>query len=118
MKVPMPSPRGTNRAGLFLPPSWAARDPVAAYDAAEGLAAPEAESPAKQVLSKIRRVLAPKDLAELRDLLASEDFATDDPPDFAGKPRPGREPLPAMDGALRTGSFEDMFPSAKRIGFA
>jgi hypothetical protein len=103
-RVPMPSPRGTNLARLYVSARWS--NPVAAYDAAEGLQATGEVTPAKAVYAKLVAALSPKDLRELRDLLQTEKIdeyaavdqsegATDEPPDFPGKP------LIAQDRALR-----------------
>jgi hypothetical protein len=55
MYVPMPSPRGTNRAGLFIPASRFGVFDVA-YDAALS-GSPEGEHPAHEVLRRARAAL-------------------------------------------------------------
>lgn len=96
-KIPMPSPRGTNRENLFI--SWA-HSPVAAYDAAEGLPLSE------RVMSFLREKLNATDYAEVEALLRKADH--NDHPD------------PAMDARLRRIStaarnFNERFPDAARI---
>lgn len=46
MFKPMPSPRGTNREGLFVPARFVPSSPVAAYDAIGGLTSRKPTAPA------------------------------------------------------------------------
>jgi hypothetical protein len=115
--VPMPSPRGTNYEGLYVDARWVV-DPQAAYDSKHGLARDDdlIEDPNKargtggdaeelpsaggfetslecacgRVLYELRRNGASPELVEeLKRALGMTDGATDEPPDFSGKPRPG-----------------------------
>jgi hypothetical protein len=74
MYIPMPSPRGTNRAGLFIPASRFGLVHKAAYDARHGLAR-DAESneesghPAHEVMRRARASLRTSECEQLRALL-------------------------------------------------
>lgn len=100
---PMPSPRDTNLAKLFLP-----ANPKAAYDAA----LPEDAKAA--LLEFLRDKLSTEDHAAFAKMLeADTDAAMDDggPEPFAGMPLPGGGK--AMDSRRR--SFAERYPNAARI---
>lgn len=89
---PMPSPRGTNRAGLFI--AARRRSPTMAYDAAngaEGHGFPEEQDPDTKLLAFLRELLEPADytraermVTDLHDALMGEAGAFD-----RDEPRPG-----------------------------
>lgn len=131
MLIPMPSPRGTNHAKLFL----RARGPVAAYDSRRGLAADAALSDEKKgaILDFLAGKLSSDDIMSVKAMLSGE-RAYDEPPDFPGKPKVGGgmtalDRLPSslrrevIDRTLsardsRAKSFAERFPDAARIGQA
>jgi hypothetical protein len=102
MRVPMPSPRGTNRAGLFI-----TKNPVAAYD--ESIRRRRRPDAARRAVARDEKPAVSEELIEfLRTKLSLEDFdawcmlakiddsneAMDDeggPEPFAGMPKRGGE---------------------------
>lgn len=109
MRTPMPSPRGTNHARLFV-------NPRGAYDAAlpEGAAA--------ELLAFLQGKLSEADLAEFCKMAGIDSGVTmDEPADFTGKPAVGggkfgedsrrRRPHTAAESA----SFAERFPHAAKI---
>jgi hypothetical protein len=127
----MPSPRGTNKAGLFIP---ASRFGHAAYDARRGLGRDAGEStspnmrehPATEVLRRARAALSASECQQLRDLLGrlliaeqddgepdDEDAAeTTGTPEGADKRKMGRDEPPPFSGRPRPGGEVD--PIVKR----
>ena len=101
---PMPSPKGTNLAKLFLP-----ANPKGAYDAA----LPDDAKAA--LLEFLRDKLSTEDLATFAKMLGADpEAAMDDeggPEPFPGMPQTGGGK--AMDSRLR--SFAERFPNAARI---
>jgi hypothetical protein len=111
MRRPMPSPRGTNRAGLFL-----VTNPRGAYDAALS------EASGAQLVAFLTSKLSEEDLAEFCKLAGIDaGLGMDNPEPFNGMPRPGggkfgqdaryRRPMTAAQEA----SFAERFPHAARI---
>src|SRR5689334_8821444 len=104
MRIPTPSPRGTNKAGLFL--AQRARSPVAAYDSAQGLRRDEegAQLTAEGVLRILDHLcsrLPPEEQKKVSEMLAdwqmadpTEKVAGDEPLDFSGKPITGGGQVP------------------------
>ena len=79
MRTPMPSPRGTNRAGLFLN-----SNPRGAYDAALS------EESAAALLAFLQGKLSDADLAEFCKTAGIDAGITaDEPEGFRGMPLPG-----------------------------
>ncbi len=97
MPIPMPSPRGTNREGLFLP----AGSPAAAYDA----------SPAVDikslVMTLLKNTISDDSLDAIGNIIDNDGNSN---PDTA---------VAADDRAIQplrpTQSFEEMFPGLKRF---
>jgi hypothetical protein len=134
-RTPMPSPRGTNLAGAYLPSSWG--NPIAAYDAAmprtrlhrlaqDSLTGDDALALVRILLTG----LPPDECAAFRDgltaLLQSDtdngsepDPTGDNPPSFRGMPRPGggQDRRYARDSRLPAGvgSFAQRFPNAAKV---
>lgn len=83
MKIPMPSPRGTNHARLFLAQTFPGAG--AAYDAAAGLD-PDAQAKLLEILTG---KLSDEDMAAVKAMLgvSDPDGTADEPADFAGKPK-------------------------------
>jgi len=110
MRRPMPSPRGTNHAGLFL-----ANNPRGAYDAALP------EDAGVKLLTFLQGKLSDADLAEFCKMAGIDQGITmDEPGSFTGMPRPGggfgqdaryRRPMTSVHQA----EFNRMFPNAARI---
>lgn len=108
-RCPMPSPRGTNHAGLYLPPNFPASG--MAYDAATGLADSEEKATIAKILAYLKGKLSDADLDKVAQLLSGEEArAEDEPPPFEGRPRPGGriDALEdhAMDARLRGFGFD------------
>ena len=79
MRTPMPSPRGTNRAGLFLN-----RNPGGAYDAALS------EESAAELLAFLQGKLSEEDLSRFCAMAGIDaGIAADEPEGFRGMPLPG-----------------------------
>lgn len=143
MLTAMPSPKGTNEARMFLPPTWPrVSNPVAAYDSARGLGRGQDESSltAEHVINVLQFLcsrLPAEERGKVREFArANEALAGDEPPDFPGQPRLGGEQVPlraAADALPRTArmraaqallrqsaaasaSFAKMFPEAARVG--
>jgi hypothetical protein len=106
----MPSPRGTNHAGLFL-----ANNPRGAYDAALP------EDAGVKLLTFLQGKLSDADLAEFCKMAGIDQGITmDEPGSFPGMPRPGggfgqdaryRRPMTSA----QTADFAKRYPHAARI---
>ena len=122
MFKPMPSPRGTNYAQLFIP----ARGPVAAYDAKEGLETrggslyPRGgyvvDASTDDGMQKIAKHIAEKiGVADLPKLIeALNAINMENTPDTKGMSFDRRMAGLRMDTEL--GGFYSSFPNASKIG--
>jgi hypothetical protein len=100
---PMPSPRGTNLAKLFLP-----SNPRGAYDAALS------EESGAAIYAFLQGKLSDEDLAEFCKLAGIDaGVGMDEPADFPGKPLTGGGKF-GQDSKLVT-DFNKRFPHAARI---
>jgi hypothetical protein len=116
MTTPMPSPNGTNRAGLYLP--WPA-NPAGAYDAMPPRLARDESLDSNDVLSLFKILLSGIDPAErdaftaqLQDLLDAGGTETEAP----DKRTPGADRRLAHDRLpAGLGSFAERFPNASRV---
>lgn len=114
MLVPMPSPRGTNREGLYVDSAVFGRSsPQGAYDARRGLARDQ-DDPAAQLLTYLQDKLDPEDLAEADEMLtrweAGQDarrrgLGRDELEPFPGRPRVGGEMDPLTEAEGRIGNL-------------
>lgn len=112
MRQPMPSPRGTNHAGLFL-----VTNPRGAYDAALS------EESGAALYAFLQPKLSEADMIEFCKLAGIDaGLGMDEPEPFKGMPQPGggkfgqdaryRRPMTAAQEA----DFKKRFPNAARIG--
>lgn len=113
MRVPMPSPRGTNHAGLFI----TAASPRAAYDAALS------EASGAELYAFLSGKLSEEELAQFCKLAGIDaGLGMDNPEPFKGMPQPGGK-IFGQDGRLIPGAmqsakevdFHRRFPNAARI---
>lgn len=117
MRIAMPSPRGTNHERLFI----SRRSAEAAYDSD-----PDGNDDTADIVKNALRELASKMTAEewsamYQQLRDETEMASDNPPNFPGKPIPGGG-MVAQDGRHRAGStgarnsYDAAFPEAARLG--
>ena len=102
-RIPMPSPRGTNKAGLFVSFQRPASGPTLAMDAALQTRRRMALDTAADDFQELSRLLSENlddaTLTKCHELIERLLDATA-PPAFAGRPTPGGSPLPAQDRGL------------------
>jgi len=129
MFKPMPSPRGTNREGLYVPARFVPSPVVAAYDAVTGLAPrkpaapasaprkPAADASREEGLKAILEFLAGHLSDELYPVVEEELRRTVLGSTSAPQPAADRRRRMGADSASAK-DFGARFPGARRIGFA
>lgn len=101
---PMPSPRGTNIAQMFLPD----RGPLAAYDDANGFLS---DDEVEKVIAFLKGKLSEEDLAKAREILVGKSAMSMDSRSIS---RQVADVIAATNEA-REASFAARFPDAARI---
>ncbi len=142
MRITMPSPRGTNHEGMYLPSSFPMSSPAGACDAAMEDRSAMLARLAKMTPRQLERVIAMLDeeTAEDDNLLESEMLGPSDPRAFPSRKAPNMDNPPNFKGAPKTGgkigamdsayfgrlgasnrmtraerSFAEMYPAAAKI---
>ncbi|AZG76330.1 hypothetical protein [Methylocystis rosea] len=130
---PMPSPKGSNHEGLYVPAKFVRSPVVAAYDSVTGLAPrkllapasapkkPRVDGPSRQenlqALLDFLSANLPADLyGQVEEHLMSSVYGSQER-DTAYAPAADRRPKIAGDAAGAS-DFASRFPSSRRIGFA
>jgi hypothetical protein len=130
MRVPMPSPSGTNFAHLYLPPAW--HSPAGAYDSVSGIE-DDTVNALMKLISGLRKQLSPDEWEAFEALVENNHELGENPtgsartapilpmthggdPSFGMRPdKPNDNPdeirRPAMDR-----SFAKSFPDTVRLG--